>query len=162
MKAKAARNKAYRPRPVRATAALALLGRRADIELEVPVSDLHQTNLGLAYRLAFDQLCTGQGEELHWCTVVTALNVGVILAERGYGPEEQPTFNTALEGAFRARIRVARGHRWGFDGSAMTAIKVALDVHDQQVAAVTQLEMRDALFEVNRRIDAGIVYQEAK
>jgi hypothetical protein len=154
------RNKAYRPRPVRAGAALALIARHNDLQMEVELDADQLTDLGLAYRLALDAMCNGGASEENWETVACSLNIGLVLTERGFGKEHEPLFVTALAGAFRSKLRADSGKGWAFDGPALTAIKSAFEVHDQQIEMATVLEMRDAVTEVRRRSRLGNVYRE--
>jgi hypothetical protein len=103
---------------------------------------------------------SGRGDEQQWGTVVFTLNMAMLLAEAGYGPEYEPLLARALEGAFRARLRADQSGKWGFDGPALTAIAEALEVHEAQLEAATQADILAARDEMKRRINAGIVFRD--
>ena len=162
LRVKPKRNKTYRPKPVSLGGGLIAIDKHHQVEaLQQPIPAEHATDLLIAYWLAFDQMLTGASSEETWCTVVCSLNVALILAERGTGTEYEPYIIRALEGAFRASVRARRTNTWRFDGEAITDIRQALEVHDEQVKAASKAQMRDALMEVHRRINKGNVYQVA-
>lgn len=154
---KALWNPTTRPLPVSAV-------WEARIELEVaesnhalPMAQRKQDDVALFYRAAFDAMRSGRGDEEQWGTVVFTLNMALLLCEAGYGPEWETLLSTALEGAFRAKLRADKTNKWGFDGPALSAIAEALEVHEAQLAAARQADILAARDEMKRRIDAGIV-----
>lgn len=156
------RSKAYRPRPVSQVGGLfAIGGQHVAAEDRRPMSNDQITDLEVAYRLAFHDMINGRATEENWCVCVCSLNIALVLAERGLGEEYIPALNTALEDAFRAKIRAGRTGKWGFDGDAIQAIKDAFAVHEEQIKLAMKQEIRDALHEVYRRADEGNVFREA-
>ena len=156
------RNKKYQPRRVVPFGGLFVIAdKHVAAEDSRPIIADDQTDLSLAYRLAFEQMTKGESNEQSWCIVVCSLNVALILAERGIGHEYEPYLIKALDGAFTAKLRAQRHGVWRFDGEAISAIRQAFEVHDEQIKIATKHEMRDALLEVRRRIDEGNTYQEA-
>ena len=135
--------------------------RHDEAALSQPMTDDQVGDLALAFRLAFQAMVSGAADEQHWSTCVCSLNIALVLAEQGIGADWEPEFNAALEGAFRAKLRAGRTGSWGFDGPAMQAIKEAFELHELQIESATKGEIKAALIEVRRRIDAGDVYQEA-
>jgi len=93
--------------------------------------------------------------------VVCSLNVALALSERGIGAEYQPYMIKALDGAFRAKVRAAGGKAWRYDGEAISAIREALEIHDEQIKLATREQLRNALREVHRRTADGNVYEAA-
>lgn len=162
MKAPKKRNKTYKPRHVSPVGGLFAFGKQyAAAEDRAPMTDDQVSDIVLSYRIAFEAMLTGGASEEHWSSCACSLNIAIVLAERGLGEEHIPAFNDALEGAFRARIRAGRTGAWGFDGDAIQAIKTAFLIHDEQLQLATKQEIREALREVHRRVDAGNVYREA-
>ncbi|MDR5825814.1 hypothetical protein [Caballeronia sp. LZ043] len=147
--------KAYRPRAISRTIGIDVLERRT------PMDKGQTTDLGIAYHVALDEMLKGRGTEEHWSTVVCALNITLVLAERGYGEELIGTVKQALDGAVRARDRARKCDRWGFDGDAMNDVRRAMELHDEQMRVATKAVVLAALAEVHRRIDAGHVFKEA-
>jgi hypothetical protein len=159
------RNKKYRPRPVNSVAAFAAIdlvhaeAYAAEVA-QRPLSDGQITDLGVGYRLAFDDMTQGRASADKWAPVAGALNIAAMLADMGIGDEYQSWIGAALDGAFRAKVRADKTGLWGFDGDAITAIKNGLEVHDSQIEIATQDEMRRAVAEVYARIEAGEHYTE--
>ncbi|SAK65660.1 Fis family transcriptional regulator [Caballeronia pedi] len=147
--------KAYRPRAINRTIGIDVLERRT------PMDKAQTTDLGIAYHVALDEMLKGRGTEEHWSTVVCALNISLVLAERGYGSELVETVKKALAGAVRVRDRARKCGRWGFDGDAMNDVRAVIALHDEQMRVVTKAVVLSALSEVHRRIDAGNAFREA-
>ncbi|WP_250501952.1 hypothetical protein [Caballeronia sp. AZ7_KS35] len=147
--------KAYRPRAINRTIGIDVLERRT------PMDKAQTTDLGIAYHVALDEMLKGRGTEEHWSTVVCALNISLVLAERGYGASMLPTVSAALAGSVRARDRARACGRWGFDGDAINDIRAAIALHDEQMNVATKKVVLDALADVHRRIDAGHAFKEA-
>ncbi len=147
--------KAYRPREIRRTAGLEVLGHRT------PMDASQKTDLGIAYYMALNEMTNGRGAEEHWSTVTCALNIALVIAETGPGLDSIGIIKSALAGAVRARDRAQRAGKWGFDGDALIDIRIALETHDAQMAVVSKAVVLKALEEVHRRIDAGEVLEEA-
>jgi len=156
------RNKKYRPRPVGVAGGLSVVAKcYARGEDAAPLNDGQLQDLGLAYWLNLEQLRSGAATEEAWSVVVTALNIGMALAESDVGAEHEQTFTDALTGAFRAKTRSARTNNFRLDGDAMRDIQAALAVHDQQMEIASKAQIVGAMNLVRHRIDEGHVYREA-
>lgn len=156
------RHKKYAPKPVsRHGGLIAIAMAHARGQEASPLRHDQLSDLGLAYWLSLDNLRAGDANEECWSCVTCALNIGMVLSERGIGPEHEETFVRALDGAFRAKIRSARAGSFRLDGQALTDIEAAFHIHDQQMAVATRAEVGAAMAAVRHRIDAGNVYQAA-
>jgi hypothetical protein len=161
-KPKKPRAKKYHPKPVARHGGLVAIAMcHARGENASTLRPEQTTDLGIAYWLSFENLRSGDANEECWCCVVCSLNVGVVLCEAGIGAEHEQLLATALEGAFRAKMRSARAGNFRLDGEALRDIETALQVHDQQMAIAKRWEVTKALGTVNARIAAGNVYREA-
>ena len=120
-----------------------------------PLEQDQRTDLGIAYRMSFQSLRTGTGQEHDFHTIACTLNIALVLAERGYGAEWVERVKAAQDGLMRCQGRGQNTGRWGLDGEAMTALTDALALHDEQIALATQREIREAIAEVHRRITNG-------
>jgi hypothetical protein len=159
---KAKRNKKYRPRPVGCAGGLSAVAKcYARGEDAAPLTGTQLQDLGLAYWLNLEQLRSGAATEEAWSVVVTALNIGMALAENGVGAHHEQTFTEALAGAFRAKTRSARTNNFRLDGDAMRDIQAALAVHDQQMEIASRAQIIDSMNLVRRRVDEGHVYRDA-
>jgi hypothetical protein len=156
------RNKKYRPRPISLGGGLVAVAKcYARGQDAAPLNDGQLSDLGLAYWLNLEQLRSGAATEEAWSVVVTALNIGLAMAENGIGAEHEQTMNDALAGAFRAKVRSAKSGSFRLDGDAMRDIEAALAVHDRQMEIASRAEIVEAMGLVRRRIDEGHAYREA-
>ncbi|AJX59487.1 hypothetical protein AQ938_06700 [Burkholderia pseudomallei] len=152
----------YRPRPSSRCDALGPIQRAAQAAIDrAPMSEDQARDLGIAYHLSLERMLKGTGDEEAWSTVTCSLNIALVLAERGIAADDVELLVRALEGAFRAKQRAAQTGRWAYDGDAIHDIREAFAVHDEQMRVALVGEVRAALNEVHRRIDAGNVYREA-
>ncbi|MEH6434314.1 hypothetical protein [Massilia sp. DD77] len=156
------RNKKYRPRPVSNGGGLTVIAKcHARGQDAAPLNDGQLQDLGLAYWLSLEQLRTGDASEEAWSCVVTALNIGLAMAESDIGAEHEDAFARALDGAFRAKTRSAKSGNFRLDGEALRDIEAALTVHDSQMEVATRAEVVAAMNLVRQRVDDGHVYKEA-
>jgi hypothetical protein len=119
------------------------------------------TDLGVAYWLSFENLRTGDANEESWSCVACALNVALVLCEKGIGAEYEQQLVKALDGCFRAKIRSAKSGNFRLDGEALRDIENALFVHDEQMAIAKRWEVTAAMQTIYKRLKDGNVYQEA-
>lgn len=115
-----------------------------------------QLDLELAYRLAFQSLRSGNGQEDDFHTIACSLNIALVMAERWNRSWLEP-IKKAQDGLMRCLERSSRLGKWGLDGEAMTAISEALAVHDLQLKITTQHEIKLCIAEVHKRVRSGQV-----
>jgi len=119
----------------------------------------NQTNTVLAYHVAIDAMTAGTANLNHFDTLVYAMNIAVILMERGLGAEDIDLIRTAQDGLARAKQRYLEHGKLGLDGDALKALKAAAIVHEAQVAVATRGELVDAINEMHARVERGNVRQ---
>jgi hypothetical protein len=147
--------------PVLAMSGLDLLAaKRAAAQDALPITEEDQTDLSLAYRLSFEMMLTGDSTEEHWSTVVCSLNTALVLAERTAGTNHEEYLVRALDGAWRARERAQKTGVWRFDGPAINDIRIAFEIHEEQIQFCNRQQIRAALQEVSDRIVRGNTYRE--
>jgi len=162
MAAKKPRNKKYAPKPVAQHGGLVAIAMcHARGENASPLKPGQVTDLGVAYWLSFENLRTGAATEEAWSCIACALNVGMVLTEKGIGAEYEPDLVRALDGLFRAQIRSKKSGNWRLDGEALRDVEHALQVHDQQMAIAKRWEVTQAMNAIYARLAAGNVYKEA-
>jgi hypothetical protein len=115
------------------------------------------TDLGMAVHTSIERMRTGHGIELDWHTLAAAVNVSLVLCERGIGPEYLDEVKTAQDALIHIMDRHRRTGRWAFDGAAYVALNRAVELHEAQLAAITRDSARAAMMEVRRRVDRGDV-----
>jgi hypothetical protein len=131
--------------------------KRADA---APLTDGQQLDLGLSFWLSFEAMLREPSEAM-WSNLACALNIGLVLSERGVGAECESDFKVAQEALMRARKRYTTSHSWALDADGIKAIRSALEIHDEQTRIAERGEMRAAVAEVYRRVGAGDVFEVA-
>jgi hypothetical protein len=173
----ARRSKPHTPRSVNRFAAFAVLINNHEKQIEAakvaelrermkqPLDEDQKQSINIAFRIAFDALAGGTGQEADWHVVVCALNIGVVLCERDIGKEYEPDLIAALDAIFRVKLMQQRTGKWAIDPIVNVvdcrAIERAFDVHEAQIEIATHAELASALGEVHRRMELGNVYKEA-
>lgn len=161
-KPKKARNKTYRPRPVSqhgGLVAIAMCHARGENASLLKPDQV--TDIGVAYWLSFENLRIGSANEEAWSCVACALNVALVLCEKGIGAEYVDALVTALDGCFRAKIRSEKTGNFRLDGEALRDIETALAIHDQQMEIAKRWEVTEAMQTIYKRLEEGNVYEVA-
>ena len=121
-----------------------------------------QVDLLLATNIALADVLRGEGTRGDLDTMAMCANVALVLAETGYGPENEGKIIEAQEAIMRARMRAKKlTGRIGLDGLGMQALRDLLAIYAQQMAAATTADVTAALLEVRKRMGAGQVWQKA-
>lgn len=161
MKPKKPRNKKYVPKPVSQHGGLVAIAMcHARGENASVLKPEQTTDIGVAYWLSFDNLRAGDATEEAWSCVACALNVALVLCEKGIGAEYEKQLVAALDGCFRAKIRSAKTGNFRLDGEALRDIETALQIHDQQMAIAKRWEVTDAMTTIYKRLKDGNVYEQ--
>lgn len=126
-----------------------------------PVGAEQQDNLSREYRTAFVSLLSGGGGKDEWNTVVEALNIALVLCERGFGLEYEQSIVAALDAAVLAMSAYKETGKWEWPESLCAPIGQGLDIHSAQLEHTKQADVLSAIAEVARRIEANDVYKEA-
>lgn len=113
------------------------------------LSDEALTDLGIAYRMAF-QLMRQHGGEEHFHTLAAAINIAGRFCEMGIGAEFSKDIEAAIGALNRVRERGQRTGRWALDGEGLQQVALSLDIHDSQMESVSCNELRAAIDEVFR------------
>jgi hypothetical protein len=125
-----------------------------------PLTDDQQRDLGLAYRLSFQAMLT-RPEECHWHTLAATANIALLLCEQNFGAEYIDDIKAAQDALMRTMHRQKKTGSWAMDAEGIAAIRKALDLHDAQVEIAERGEIRKAMQEIYRRINAGDVLEVA-
>ena len=161
-KPKKPRHKKYQPKRVTQHGGLVAIAMcHARGENASTLNGDQVTDLGVAYWLSFENLRTGSANEESWSCVACALNVALVLAEKGIGAEFERDLVKALDGTFRAKMRSSTSGNFRLDGEALRDIEHALHIHDQQMQIAKRWEVTAAMNVIYARLEAGNVYKEA-
>jgi hypothetical protein len=123
--------------------------------MQQQLTDDQLTDLGMAVHTCIERLRTGHGIELDWHTLAAAVNVSLVLCERGVGGEHLDAIKAAQDALIDILERQRRTGRWAFTGAAYTALAHAVAIHEAQLAAITRDGARAAMLEVRRRVERG-------
>ncbi|WP_207002550.1 hypothetical protein [Trinickia mobilis] len=83
--------------------------------------------------------------------VAYALNMAMVLCERGLGREWLALVQRAQEALVRSAADSHKVGKWVLDDDAYALICEALEIHDQQAEAATTAAIQAAENEINRR-----------
>lgn len=122
-----------------------------------PLTDCQQRDLGLAYHLAFENMLK-RGNEEDWYILASTVNVALVLAEKGYGEEYIPEIKAAMESMMDCKYTADKTGRWAFTGDGIKAMRLALELHDQQCALATRAEIKLVLQAIIKRANEGHMY----
>ena len=126
--------KAYRPRNSNPFASMNIVGRMAMKQNKSPMGREAQQLHSTLYWGSLDDLLSGNGDGAMAAThLAIAANLALVLCEEGFGSECMPEIHAAQEAIVRTIDRGERTNRWGLTGPDANAIRVMLDIHEQQI-----------------------------
>lgn len=127
----------------------------------VPLPVDNQVNVVISYHTSIDAMTGGYATTVHFDTLVYAMNLGIILAERGICEEYAEAIMPAMQGLLRAKNRYHKIGKFGLDGDALVALKAVAGMHEDQIAQATRGQLEAAINEMHARLGRGNTYQEA-
>lgn len=104
---------------------------------------------------AMANLTQGRGTQADWQEVANGLNVGLALAEMGYGKEFVPDLAKAQGAMALLRDRGKATGRFVFRAEEMQAVNTGLDLHDQQIELAPIKSFELAIRAVERALAQG-------
>lgn len=145
-------------------AAFRLLGQAGAAICEQPMDAEQVSSLAVGYHGAVDSIRRGVGTDKDAHTLAGAVNIALVLAEQGIGPECIPIIQRAQNAVM---VLIRRGEatgRYVFDGPGLTVLAEFVDIHDQQLGAeaCTKALMMAVIREVQRRHARGDVIRATK
>ncbi len=148
--------KSYRPKGVITNPMDYLLSGLAKPDEDIKL------NLRVKFHLAMANITQGNGRPEDWAMVADAINVCIVLSEMDFGREFYQDLVDAQQAMLDLKERYRRTGRLVPTGDEMQAINVALDLHDQQIDLVRTIDVERAVFTVQKRLAAGIVFRGNK
>lgn len=127
------------------------------IAMNRPLDASQKTDESLALRVSLEALRTGRNVEAAFHAITAAVNVSMVLCERKVGPEHLPAILHAQDSLLRVWQRAQQTGKWLFDGPGWQRVLHAIDLHEAQLATISRREASEALYEVIRRINQGLV-----
>lgn len=123
-----------------------------------PFTESEQAQLNLPVRVAFQSFIDRTAGEGDFHTLAGAVNVAMVCAEK-IDPLVEQTCIAARDALMRVHARQMQCGQWGLDGPAFAEIELALQVYEQLVSLLTGGQLKDAMSECIRRMQAGEVLQ---
>jgi len=139
--------KKYKPKPVMLDPVGYVVGGMKPIAAE------NTLRLKLINHGSMKALTDGSATRTDWDYICTALNVAVVLAEYGVGDDYIEQIRAAMLAHAQCGKRMYNGGRLGYTGEQLTAVNLALEVHDAQIDTATVAEMERAHIEVQKRLN---------
>jgi hypothetical protein len=100
---------------------------------------------------AMNTLRLGQATELEINVIISALNISEALALRGIGSDWMPELRTAQDHLL-ALARRGMTTRFIVRGDELTALNLAMEIHDAQLETVTVKQLETALEDVRETV----------
>ena len=142
----------YKPRPV-------LLDCMAFIKTGfAPVRDQEDTiTLRMKNHAAVEEITKGRGNKGHMDIMIVALNMTEALAmvREDLGADWRTEIRAAQDALFAMAQRGVATGRWLFTGPELTAVNLAMELHDAQLDACSVDELQQAITLSKRIIRAG-------
>lgn len=155
---KPAFNPAARPLPATAIAMTEVERWRAENNRALPMTGNDKLTLMADNYAALYMMSIGQGWPEHMATVITAMNIGMVLTEMGFGREYAAAMRAGLDGVWRAKNRGEQTGKWGFDGPGLVAVREAMQVLEAQLEHASRQDLIDAIHTIHERYGKNIVY----
>ena len=129
------------------------------VDRQHPLDSGQKVQLGVVLRTHLEALRTGKADATAFHNLASAVNVSMVLAERGLGAEYSEQIGSAQVAMVRFKANGDRRGRWLLDGPSLVALKDWMDIYDAQLEVVSQQEAISALNEVDRRVKRGQVFE---
>lgn len=131
-----------------------------DLFARFNLGESQRREIGLRYHASLLNMRAGNGTEETWSTVVGAINVSLLLCERGYRPDAIDTVKRAQLALLRVQERAAKHGKWIFDGEGLQDVLAAVKLYDEQNTIAKRSDITAALAEVRRRYESGDYFQQ--
>ena len=123
-----------------------------------PFTEEEQRLMNMPVRIAYDLMLHRKGEEADFHTLAAAVNVAMVCSEK-IGLLAEETCILARDAMKRVWDRHAKTGEWGFDGPAIVELDLAINIYEQLTANLTGGQLKDAMSECIRRMQAGEVLE---
>lgn len=142
----------YRPKGVRLDALdYVLTSIKPLAELQGEVATLRIKNHG-----AVTAICQGHGHQTEINVLVAALNIAEALAIQGVGADYAVEIRAGQDALHEMASRgVGIGNKFIFRATELSAINLAIEVHDAQLDAITTQQLERAIDYVHKVIRSG-------
>lgn len=123
-----------------------------------PLDDAQLLRLGVVLRAHLEAVRTGKADEYAFHTLGAAVNTSMVMAEQSEDPELQTVIAGAQDAIVRLRENGKSKGRWLLDGPGLQALMTWVTHYEAQLASTSQQTAMNALNEVTRRVQRGMVF----
>ena len=124
---------------------------------KVPLSSSRIHKIAICHHMALQAVQEGRGSDADMGRLAEALNVAMVLSDRGFGREELAIIRAAQRELVAAEAPSRKAGRWILSDDAHQAIGEALEIHDQQLELATEADVQAAALTVKSLGAAGHV-----
>ncbi|MEN6540857.1 MAG: hypothetical protein ABFC67_14715 [Mizugakiibacter sp.] len=123
-----------------------------------PLDDSQTLRLGIVLRTHLEAVRTGKADEYAFHHLGAAVNTSMVMAESSGDDELSAIIGAAQKAIVRLRENGNSKGRWLLDGPGLQALMTWVTHYESQLATVSQQDAMNALDEVTRRVQRGIVF----
>jgi hypothetical protein len=132
------------------------------INLSMPVSDNAKSQLLIGIHSALKAFTNGVAEKVHFDTLASTVDLTMMMSKSLFEMAYWDEINEARDAMIRCRERFARTGKLGLDGEGITAIKFAIELHEEQLSNVTGAEVMKFMETRTKHIRSGNFYKGAE
>ena len=129
------------------------------INLAMPVSDNAKSQLLIGIHTALKAFTNGVAEKVHFDTLASTVDLTMMMSKSLFEMAYWEEINEARDAMIRCRERFARTGKLGLDGEGITAIKFAIELHEEQLSNVTGAEVMKFMETRTKHIRSGNYYR---
>jgi hypothetical protein len=124
---------------------------------KVALSPARLHTLAIGHHMSLQAVRDGRGTDADMGRLAEALNVAMVLSDRGFGRDELPNIKAAQRELVDAEGPSRKAGRWILSERAYHAVGDALEIHDQQLELATEADVQAAAIAVKSLGTAGEV-----
>jgi hypothetical protein len=131
------------------------------INLSMPINTERQNRLAVGIRTSLEAFTNGVAEKAHFDTLASTVDLAMMLNSNIFNAPDDFVYGVKLarDAMIRCRERYIRTKKLGLDGEALTALKFAIDLHEEQLKHVTGAELLKLLKKRDDHIRSGNYYK---
>jgi hypothetical protein len=123
--------------------------------MKEPLPAHHRDSAVTAYYIAVDSLYLGRGTWEDFNTIVEAINIGRILAEKGVGEDYKELIKSALSVMVEVQAHQKATGRYFMHQPGVEVLSEMGALHEAQMELATMHELAKAEAEMHNRIEGG-------
>jgi hypothetical protein len=131
------------------------------INLSRPIDPARQDRLAIGIHTALEAFTKGVADKSHFDTLAATVDLSMIFNSNLFNAPDEVVHGVTLarDALIRCRERYIRTKKLGLDGEGLTAIKFAIELHEEQLKNVTGAEVLGYLKKRDDHIRSGNFYR---